>query len=117
MRRIRFLIWKELIELRQDPRLFGIVVLAPIRSGPATWPPRSLRRASSSAVSARILSAYANATVPAGVRPMRPWTRSNSLVLNWSSSWRIWNVTAGCVMQSDSPALVNERCFATAWNT
>ena len=26
MRRIRFLIWKELIELRQDPRLFGIVV-------------------------------------------------------------------------------------------
>ncbi len=30
MRRIRFLIWKELIELRQDPRLFGIVVLAPI---------------------------------------------------------------------------------------
>ncbi len=30
MRRIRFLIWKELIELRRDPRLFGIVVLAPI---------------------------------------------------------------------------------------
>ena len=30
MQRIRFLIWKELIELRQDPRLFGIVVLAPI---------------------------------------------------------------------------------------
>src|SRR4051812_6734739 len=30
MRRIRFLIWKELIELWQDPRLFGIVVLAPI---------------------------------------------------------------------------------------
>jgi ABC-2 type transport system permease protein len=30
MRRIRFLIWKELIELGQDPRLFGIVVLAPI---------------------------------------------------------------------------------------
>ena len=30
MRRIRFLIWKELIELRQDPRLFGIVILAPI---------------------------------------------------------------------------------------
>jgi ABC-2 type transport system permease protein len=30
MRRIRFLIWKELIELRQDPRLFGIVVMAPI---------------------------------------------------------------------------------------
>src|SRR5215217_2374273 len=30
MRRIRFLIWKELIELGQDPRLFGVVVLAPI---------------------------------------------------------------------------------------
>ena len=30
MRRIRFLIWKELIELGQDPRLFGIVVMAPI---------------------------------------------------------------------------------------
>ena len=30
MGRIRFLMWKELIELRQDPRLFGIVVLAPI---------------------------------------------------------------------------------------
>ncbi|MGC4085087.1 MAG: ABC transporter permease [Vicinamibacterales bacterium] len=30
MRRVRFLIWKELIELRQDPRLFGIVVMAPI---------------------------------------------------------------------------------------
>ena len=30
MHRVRFLIWKELIELRQDPRLFGIVVMAPI---------------------------------------------------------------------------------------
>ena len=30
MQRIRILIWKELIELRQDPRLFGIVVMAPI---------------------------------------------------------------------------------------
>src|SRR5258706_6647060 len=30
MRRTRFLIWKELIELRRDPRLFGIVILAPI---------------------------------------------------------------------------------------
>ena len=30
MRRIRFLIWKELIELGQDPRLFGIVIMAPI---------------------------------------------------------------------------------------
>src|ERR1700675_2018172 len=30
MRRIRCLVWKELIELRQDPRLFGIVIVAPI---------------------------------------------------------------------------------------
>jgi ABC-2 type transport system permease protein len=30
MRRVLFLIWKELIELRQDPRLFGVVVVAPI---------------------------------------------------------------------------------------
>jgi ABC-2 type transport system permease protein len=30
MHRIRFLIWKELLELRQDPRLFSIVVMAPI---------------------------------------------------------------------------------------
>lgn len=30
MRRVRFLIWKELIELGQDPRLFGIVIMAPI---------------------------------------------------------------------------------------
>src|SRR5262245_37582310 len=30
MRRVRFLIWKELIELGQDPRLFGIVIIAPI---------------------------------------------------------------------------------------
>jgi drug efflux transport system permease protein len=30
VRRVGFLVWKELIELRQDPRLFGIVVLAPI---------------------------------------------------------------------------------------
>jgi len=30
MRRVGFLIWKELIELRGDPRLFGVVVLAPI---------------------------------------------------------------------------------------
>jgi len=30
MRRVGFLIWKELIELRQDPRLFGVVILAPI---------------------------------------------------------------------------------------
>ena len=30
MRRLRFLMWKELLELRQDPRLFGIVIVAPI---------------------------------------------------------------------------------------
>jgi ABC-2 type transport system permease protein len=30
VRRIRFLIWKELLELKTDPRLFGIVILAPI---------------------------------------------------------------------------------------
>jgi drug efflux transport system permease protein len=30
MRRAQVLIWKELIELRRDPRLFGIVILAPI---------------------------------------------------------------------------------------
>ncbi len=28
MRRVGFLIWKELIELKADPRLFGIVVAA-----------------------------------------------------------------------------------------
>src|SRR5882757_9809 len=30
MRRVGFLIWRELIELKEDPRLFGIVILAPI---------------------------------------------------------------------------------------
>ncbi len=30
MRRVRFLIWKELIELWRDPRLFAIVILAPV---------------------------------------------------------------------------------------
>jgi ABC-2 type transport system permease protein len=30
VRRIRILIWKELIELRQDPRLFAVVIVAPI---------------------------------------------------------------------------------------
>ena len=30
MKRVGFLVWKELIELRQDPRLFGVVVFAPI---------------------------------------------------------------------------------------
>jgi len=35
-------------------------------------------------------------------------------VLNSSSSWRIWKVTAGCVMHKASAALVKDRCFATA---
>src|SRR2546422_11727894 len=30
MRRVTFLVWKELIELKEDPRLFVIVVAAPI---------------------------------------------------------------------------------------
>ena len=30
MRRIRFMVWKELLELRRDPRLFAIVILAPV---------------------------------------------------------------------------------------
>src|SRR5437016_4984493 len=30
MRRVGFLVWKELIELKEDPRLFVIVVAAPI---------------------------------------------------------------------------------------
>ena len=30
MQRLRFLVWKELLELRQNPRLFGIVVVAPV---------------------------------------------------------------------------------------
>src|SRR5262245_32659066 len=30
MRRLRILIWKELIELRREPRLFAIVVIAPV---------------------------------------------------------------------------------------
>jgi len=30
MRRVGFLIWKELLELRADPRLFGLVIVAPI---------------------------------------------------------------------------------------
>jgi ABC-2 type transport system permease protein len=30
MSRVRFLVWKELIELRSDPRLFGIVIIAPL---------------------------------------------------------------------------------------
>ena len=30
MQRLRFLVWKELLELRQNPRLFGIVFVAPL---------------------------------------------------------------------------------------
>ena len=30
MQRVRFLVWKELLELRQNPRLFGLVIVAPI---------------------------------------------------------------------------------------
>ena len=30
MQRLRFLVWKEFLELRQNPRLFGVVVIAPI---------------------------------------------------------------------------------------
>ena len=30
MRRVGFLIWKELLELKADPRLFGLVIVAPI---------------------------------------------------------------------------------------
>src|SRR5437870_1668003 len=30
MRRVGFLVWKELLELKDDPRLFGIVIAAPI---------------------------------------------------------------------------------------
>jgi ABC-2 type transport system permease protein len=30
MQRLRFLVWKEFLELRQEPRLFGIVIVAPI---------------------------------------------------------------------------------------
>jgi ABC-2 type transport system permease protein len=30
MQRLRFLIWKEFLELRQNPRLFGVVIIAPI---------------------------------------------------------------------------------------
>src|SRR5687767_8206503 len=30
MQRLRFLVWKEFLELRMNPRLFGIVVIAPV---------------------------------------------------------------------------------------
>ncbi len=62
-------------------------------------------------------SAYSSAMTPAGVSVMRPCARSKRRVLKYSSSCLIWKVTAGCVMNSASAALVKERCFATAWNT
>ena len=31
MQRLRFLVWKEFLELRKDPKLFGVVIIAPIR--------------------------------------------------------------------------------------
>ena len=37
---------------------------------------------------------------------MRLWVRSKSRVLNCSSSWRTWKVTAGWVICSASAALV-----------
>ena len=30
MRRLWYVMWKELLELRQDPRLFGIIFIAPV---------------------------------------------------------------------------------------
>ncbi len=30
MQRLRFLVWKEFLELRMNPRLFGVVIIAPI---------------------------------------------------------------------------------------
>src|SRR3954469_18769373 len=48
---------------------------------------------------------------------MRPCARSKSRVFRCSSSCFTWKVTAGWVMNSVSAAFVNERCFATAWNT
>jgi ABC-2 type transport system permease protein len=30
MRRIWYVMWKEVIELRQDPRIFGIIFVAPV---------------------------------------------------------------------------------------
>src|SRR5262245_9895725 len=30
MRRIFYVMWKEIIELRQDPRIFGIIFIAPV---------------------------------------------------------------------------------------
>src|SRR3954463_3742814 len=30
VQRLRFLVWKEFLELRKDPKLFGVVIIAPI---------------------------------------------------------------------------------------
>ena len=30
MQRLRFLVWKEFLELRMNPRLFGVLIVAPI---------------------------------------------------------------------------------------
>ena len=30
MRRLWYVMWKELLELRQDPRLFGVIFIAPV---------------------------------------------------------------------------------------
>ena len=30
MRRIWFVMWKEVLELRQDPRIFGVIFIAPV---------------------------------------------------------------------------------------
>src|SRR5262247_3227753 len=95
----------------------AIVVLAPIRSGPDSRQDIYRSRVSSSADSARILSAYSSTTSPAGVNAILPWPRSNSRALKCSSSCLIWNVTAGWVMNRVSAALVKLICFATAWNT
>lgn len=62
-------------------------------------------------------SAYSKATMPAAVSTMHPCARSKRRVSKCSSSCRTWKVTAGCVMKSASAALVNDRCFATAWKT
>src|SRR5207244_8641756 len=54
---------------------------------------------------------------PAAVSVTPPCARSNRRALKDSSSCLIWKVTAGCVMNSASAALVKDRCFATARNT
>ena len=64
-----------------------------------------------------ILSVYWNTRSPAAVRLILLCVRSNSRVLKYSSSWRIWKVTAGCVMCNVSAALVKLKSRATVWNT